>query len=53
MNNYHKCITIITAFLLLVPFFKKELQAGSGCSRAGNYYTIELPDKWEVISSGG
>jgi hypothetical protein len=47
-----------TGFLLVAVFCllltsTGSLYAGAGCSQAGSYYTINIPEGWKVSSAGG
>jgi len=52
MRKLNSRILLAAVFFLLMSS-AASLYAGAGCSKAGSYYTINLPDGWRVQSSGG
>lgn len=44
---------LLVAALSLLLSSTGSLYAGAGCSKAGSYYTINIPEGWKVTASGG
>jgi len=52
MKKLKSRLLLVAAFGLLI-FSATSLFAGAGCQKAGSYYTVVIPDTWELASSGG
>jgi hypothetical protein len=52
MKRMRTDLLLMAVFCLLLSS-TGGLYAGAGCSQAGSYYTINIPEGWKVSSAGG